>query len=161
MTRKKRKKTPDKTSRTLSERPMSSSVQKTAAQQLVAQTTSFSGPIPSPATLDEYNQISPGLADRIVSMAETQATHRREIEHKAMSADISDQSKKFSEARIGQFCALIIGLAAIAAGTYAATNGAQWPGSLIGGGGVIGLVSVFIYGRQHSRDTTPQEQDGD
>ena len=101
------------------------------------------------------------MAERIVPMAETEAIHRREMEHKALDADIADQNKRFKEARIGQVCALIIGVAAILAGAYAATNGAQWPGGLIGGGGVIGLVSVFIYGRGHRRGAPKQGQGGD
>ena len=124
--------------------------------KILAQETSFSGPIPPPAILQGYNQITPGLAERIVSMAEKEASHRHEIEHKELTADISDQNKIFSEARLGQICGLIIGLAAIIAGAYTATNGAQWPGGIIGGGGVIGLVSVFIYGRKQPHKPSQQ-----
>jgi hypothetical protein len=37
---------------------------------------------------------------------------------------------------------------AIVADTYAAINGSATAGGVIGGGGVVGLVSVFILGRK-------------
>ncbi len=121
-------------------------------------TAGFSGPIPPPSILSEYDQITPGLAERIVSMAETEASHRHGMDTQAISADISFQNKMFAEARLGQVFGLIIGVTAIAAGAYTAVNGAQWPGGIIGGGGVIGLVSVFIYGRKHSDNQQPPQE---
>jgi uncharacterized membrane protein len=44
--------------------------------------TRFSGPLPSPATLHEFEQVLPGLAERIVRMAEQEAEHRRLIERR-------------------------------------------------------------------------------
>ena len=38
--------------------------------------TIHAGPLPPPEILREYDQALPGLADRIVSMAEGQANHR-------------------------------------------------------------------------------------
>ena len=111
-------------------------------------TTGFSGPIPDPNTLQRYESIKNGLADRIVSMAERQSEHRQALEKKSLDAEIKNKEKEFSEARLGQIFALIIGLTAIICGTFASFNGAQWFGSIIGGGGVIGLVSVFILGRK-------------
>ena len=35
------------------------------------------GPLPDPSSLGEYDQVLPGLADRIVNMAEEEAEHRR------------------------------------------------------------------------------------
>jgi len=35
----------------------------------------------------------------------------------------------------------------IGCGTYAAVHGAEFAGAVIGSGGVIGLVTTFIYGR--------------
>ena len=49
---------------------------------------------------------------------------------------------------LGQLCGLIIGMTAIISGTLAAYHGKEWAGAFIGGGGVIGLVSVFVLGRR-------------
>lgn len=108
----------------------------------------YQGPIPDPETLARYEAIKPGLADRIVRMAEEYGTHRRSLQDKSIDAQIVDAKSDRKEARLGQIFALIIGLTAISAGTYAAVHNAQVTGSIIGGGGVIGLVSVFIFGRK-------------
>ena len=46
---------------------------------LVAQ-AAFSGPLPPPSMLAEYDKIVPGGAGRLVTMAETQMAHRHRLE---------------------------------------------------------------------------------
>lgn len=50
----------------------------------------FSGPIPHPDTIRKYEEILPGAADRIISMAERQALHRQEMERKMITAESRD-----------------------------------------------------------------------
>lgn len=99
----------------------------------------YQGPIPPPNYLSQYENIHPGLADRIVKMAEKEQAHRQDMEREDLGAAIRANSKEFDEARLGQIFALIIGLTVIAAGAYCATNGAPWPGAVIGSSGVVGL----------------------
>ena len=101
----------------------------------------FSGPLPHPEILENYNRIVPGAAERIIQMAESEKEHRHYIEKAALRADIR-------EARLGQIFAFLIGTIAIVCGAYTAIEGAPGAGGVIGGGGVIGLVSVFILGRK-------------
>lgn len=91
--------------------------------------------------LREYNSILPDAANRIIKMAEDEATHRRKMEQKALIDSIW-------EGRIGQFLAFLIGVFTIGCGTYTAINGAEIAGSLIGAGGVIGLVSTLKAGME-------------
>jgi len=105
----------------------------------------FSGPLPPPAALEHYECILAGSADRIIAMAEREATHRHELEKSLINSEII-------ETRLGQILGFLIGSIAIIAGTYAAVNGAQITGSIIGSSGVVGLVTVFIYGRQKKPD---------
>ncbi len=49
---------------------------------------------------------------------------------------------------LGQIFGLIIGMTAIISGALTAYYGSEWAGGFIGGGGVIGLVSVFVLGRR-------------
>ena len=53
-------------------------------RQVVTQViqSEFSGPLPPPNIIKGYEDILPGAADRILSMAENQAKHRQEIEKK-------------------------------------------------------------------------------
>ncbi len=108
----------------------------------------FSGPLPPPETLQQYEKVCRGSADRIITMAENQATHRHDLEKKQLQADIKLACKEANEIKLGQFLGFLIGIFTVAGGTYAATHGAQIPGVLIGSGGVIGLVTAFIYGRK-------------
>ena len=112
---------------------------------------------PPPKYLQEYENISPGFADRIISMAEAEASHRHKIENKVLDADIEISRREFAERRIGQLCGLLIGVVALGAGTYTAINGHPISGGIIGTGGVVALVTAFIYGRvsesQQENDT--------
>lgn len=83
-------------------------------------------------------------------MAEDEQSHRHDMERQTLDAQKDDLMRDRMEARLGQVFALIIGLAAIIGGVVASNMGAQWTGSIIGGGGVIGLVAVFIKGRQYA-----------
>lgn len=57
--------------------PDNIALQKDNPLQLVKQQISFSGPIPHPDLLAQYDQIIPNGADRILLMAEAQSRHRR------------------------------------------------------------------------------------
>lgn len=48
----------------------------------------------------------------------------------------------------GQTFGFIIGIIAIAGGVACILQGYEWAGGFIGGGGITGLVSVFVYGKR-------------
>lgn len=115
-----------------------------AAQQRITQLERrefFKGPLPHPDHIAQYEAIHPGLADRIVRMAEEEAIHRREMERQIIAAEAHD-------ARWGQRYAFLVVMVVIAGATYAATQGAQWFATIIGVGGLAGIVSTFIIGRK-------------
>jgi len=47
---------------------------------IIAQQSSFSGPIPPPQFLEKYNEIVPGSAEIIINMAKDQSEHRQSLE---------------------------------------------------------------------------------
>lgn len=51
---------------------------------------SYSGPIPHPMLLKEFNDVIPNGADRIMAMAEKQSEHRINIEDKVVNANNRD-----------------------------------------------------------------------
>lgn len=61
----------------------------------------YHGPIPPPNLLKGYDDIHPGLADRIVRMAEAESIHRQAMEQKALEADIDFGRRSFAERRLG------------------------------------------------------------
>jgi uncharacterized membrane protein len=93
-------------------------------------------------------------------MAEREAAHRHSLEERAIQAQIAEGSKHFAEARCGQICALIITLAGMGIGGYVAIQGHEIAGSILGVGGIGGIVTTFILGRkQESQPEQPEEQE--
>ena len=60
---------------------------------MVMRSEMYSGPIPPPEALARYEEIQPGAADRILTMAEKQQEHRMSLETKAIGGQV-DQSKR-------------------------------------------------------------------
>lgn len=69
----------------------------------------YRGPIPSAGELKRYEDILPGAADRILTMAENQAAHRQKLEAEAITANIKNS-------RRGQAFAFIISMAVVVVG---------------------------------------------
>ncbi len=127
--------------------------QNELAQQVVGIIQqSYSGPLPPPDTLEQYGKIIPNGAERIMTMAEEQGRHRRELEKKALNTDSRNSL-------LGIISALLIGLTTVITGGIVISKGFSWPGTILGSAGLIGLVSVFIYGtkqRRQERQTKSQ-----
>jgi uncharacterized membrane protein len=100
----------------------------------------FSGPLPAPEVLEHYQRIDPGLVERIVSLAEQEADHRRALERTAIR-ETSAQVMR------GQLYGLLIGAIALASVIICALSGAEWAASVLGGSTILGLVAVFVTGR--------------
>lgn len=98
------------------------------------------GPLPDTETLAGYSSLIPNGADRIMIMAEKQSEHRMKMENKVISGQIL-------QSNLGQILAFLIGIAALGASTYCIVNGFEWSGSILGVGGLTGLVTAFIKGR--------------
>ena len=93
----------------------------------------WSAPLPPPPQLEHYDAILPGLAERIVSMTETEMTHRHRM-------DRSFVAYRF----LGQWISAIIALAALGAGSYIVSTGHAGYGFAAIVTAVAGLVGVFL-----------------
>ena len=117
-----------------------------------------SSPFPPAEELGRYEQILEGSADRIFQLTELQAAHRQQMETKIIEATIDDQRAERTERRIGQCLGFLIGAMAIVCGTYAVVRGHPIAGTILGGAGLGGLVSVFVYGpRRDAKEETRAE----
>ena len=103
--------------------------------------TAHQGPLPYWQDLEKYGKIIPNGADRIMSMAEKQQEHRMSLETTAIKEQLT-QSKR------GQIFGLLVGLIAIMGGVVCIMFGHEWSGAFLGGGGLTGLVSVFVIGKK-------------
>lgn len=108
---------------------------------LVSRTMIHSGPIPHPETLQQYNDIIPEGAERIMRMAENQQAHRIEMEKTVIR-------RQSFQSLLGQIFGFLIGILGISWGGYLALHGREWTGVTIAGGTVISLVSVFVIGKR-------------
>lgn len=104
----------------------------------------FSGPIPSPDTLRKYEEVLPGLAERIVKMAENQNSHRINLEDTV----VTSQQK---ESRRGQHYGLLIGILGLATCVILSLSGHDAVATAIGSTTIVGLVTVFVVGKRQQR----------
>jgi uncharacterized membrane protein len=101
---------------------------------------SHSGPIPSAEELEHLESVKPGLADRVVTMAEKEQNNR----HNTTDTLIN---KEFSLRNKGQNLAIMaLTLLLITVG-YIAYLGDTKSAALLGGGTIAAVVSIFITGR--------------
>lgn len=95
----------------------------------------YSGVLPPPAMLAQYDQIEKGFADRIITMAEKQQAHRFELEKEGL------ESMFKRDRRIQWIAWLLIALFIVWGFTLLAL------GRKIGGYGALGIViTSFIAG---------------
>ncbi len=108
----------------------------------------FSGPLPPPEALQRYENILPGAGDRIIRMAEIQQKHTHE---EAMTAakDVEAYMRR------GQTCGVIVAPAAFATAAWLGHLGHSTTAAIVGGGAVVGLVSVFITGKRGPKGAPP------
>jgi uncharacterized membrane protein len=115
-------------------------------QQVTFQHTNFhQGPLPSPDTLNKYEQIQPGFANRIIKLAEDEATHRRSLERRVTGMN-------FFLSLIG----MIFGLSAIGGVIglcyYAFGLGFDTAAGSIATVVLIGIGGVFLYRKNKKPD---------
>lgn len=107
-------------------------------------TSSHSGPIPSPDAFERYGNVLPSAPDRILKMAEKQLDHRIDVEKLAVR-------RQLNQSGVGQLLAFFIALGCIGASTWAAMNDHDTFAGILGGATVVGLVTVFIAGRNSQK----------
>ena len=114
----------------------------TAESTLVATYAEVSiGPLPPPHALREYEEIIPGAADRILTMAERQSEHRMHIEN-------NDSRRSY----LGLAAGFLLSLAIIGAAIYLIVRGEAWVAVSLIGINVAALAGVFVYGSRTLRN---------
>ncbi len=108
----------------------------------------FSSPLPPPTILEQYERVHSGAIEWILKTTSEETAHRRKLEEKALEAEIESMRSRSLEVKRGQIFGFCIGLFTIAVGAYTAMSGAELAGGFIGTGGVVALVSVFLFSKQ-------------
>lgn len=107
----------------------------------VQQHQTFSGPIPPPEMLERYEKLVPGAANRILTMAEAQSSHRRDLEGRVIRGNVRSQT-------MGQVLAFILCSELFGGSIYLLANGREIGGLTTLVTAVAGFVGVFVYGRR-------------
>lgn len=106
---------------------------------------SYSGPLPPPGMLEHYNNIVPGAAERILSMAEKQSEHRQKLEEKIVN---SETSKSF----LGLWFAFFVVMASLLVGGFLIINDKEVFGLVSMAGPLSVIVGMFIYREKNKTD---------
>lgn len=106
---------------------------------LTAQTVQFSGPLPPPELLAEYERLFPGAAERMMRQVELQSAHRREIEHLVVKGNVRDS-------RLGIVAGVLVALGCLAVAGYAVRRGHPTVAITIATATIGTLAGTFVYG---------------
>lgn len=109
----------------------------------IAVSEQFSGPMPHPKHLREYEEILPGSAERILSMAEKNGDHFKKMDEDSLHAEVDDR-KRGMRYGAGLFCLLIV----LAFASLFVTDSEIVPGLFLGAA-TIGGITAFIKGRSN------------
>jgi len=105
----------------------------------------WSGPLPPPAALEQFERASPGAADRILTMAEREEEHRQDLERIMVSSEIRSRNR-------GQFLGFLIAAITLIGGIWLVYEGKDWPGLVAILTPLIGLVGIFVYTQDKEDD---------
>jgi uncharacterized membrane protein len=105
---------------------------------------SWSGPLPSPGTLQQYGDFLPGSPERILAMAERESAHRHTIEIEASKNSTLDTKQYHSAIVRGQWMAFMLVIVAMAAACYCAYIGQTAIGCVIAGTTLVSVVASII-----------------
>lgn len=108
----------------------------------IVQQEVFSGPIPHPRLLAEYEKLQPGSMDRFMKMAEQQQTHRMELEDKALESQLKSNER-------GQIFGFILSALIIVIGIVLFVIGMPVFGICVIVVLVAALVFLFVRGKLH------------
>lgn len=115
---------------------------------------SFQGPLPTPEDLARYNDIEPGLANRIVLMAEKQSDHRQTLEMIAVRSGAWNS-------RWGLVAGWSIGMASVIGGVWIISIGKSTEGLATLITSLVSLVGIYVYGkRSMQKELEKKRQEG-
>jgi len=116
--------------------------QKDVINRFTQITTSsrYTGSLPPPEHLMQYDKVIPEGAERIMRIAEKDQEHRLKAETTLVTSDVTTT-------RLGQIFGLTMGMTIVMLGFICIMQGHDLAGSFMSGSSVVGLVSIFVIGR--------------
>ena len=113
----------------------------------------FSGPLPPPEALERYNQVLPGAAERIIAMAESQHSHRQELEKHVIKSNVSAQ-------KLGTILGFIVSMTVVLGGMFLVHEGKSGEGLAAILTALASLVGVFLYSKREQQKDLAKKTEG-
>ena len=107
------------------------------------QTVSWSAPLPDPHTLQQYNEVVPGAADRIIRMAESDTSERASVEAQLAQGEVE-------AAKLGISMAFLLAVICVVAAIVFFALGKTIAGSVMLGLPAVTMIGTFITRGQKS-----------
>lgn len=139
------------------QRPIAQSVAQNFPQHQIAgiKTTSYQGPIPHPDILKGFDALVPGTAKELIDLAKSESVHRRDLESKALEANIFAQKKQLEIAEYqnkvvfrtdisGQTLGAITSIICVAASTYLVVSGHERAAMILASIPISAIVKSFM-----------------
>lgn len=111
------------------------------ALEILEAKASYSGPLPPASELRRYEEVLPGLAERIVGGWEEETRHRRAIEQRA----VDEESRLLNR---GQWLAAVLSTLFFAGSVYLVAMGHGIEGMAVVLAEIVALSTVFYLGRR-------------
>jgi uncharacterized membrane protein len=122
--------------------------------QLALYAERHSGPLPPARQLGDYNDVLPGLADRIVRMAELEQQHRHMIEE-------AEVAQPYVLARRGQTFGLLAMVVFLAFAGGLALRGEALLAAILGGIDLVAIIALFLTGQRDDEEVVEEEDSDD
>ena len=122
--------------------PRQADIVQAGNEEVIVTAEAWSGPLPAPDDLARYEEIIPGAADRILTLAERQAAHRQMLEQTEVVGD--SRRGNWGLAAGFSLSAMVIGV-----GTFLIATGHDWAGGMVIAIDLVGLAAVFVYGSRN------------
>jgi uncharacterized membrane protein len=118
----------------------------------------LSGPLPPPVVLEQYDNVMPGLANRIVAMAETTLAHDQEVQTKILDADIRASNRDHVYRSMGMVIALLALFGMLFLVAWLAHINKPYLAGLFSAVSIGVIIGKFIQGKIGNNILPPQLQ---
>ncbi len=110
-----------------------------------------SGPLPSPETLKEYNEIIKDGGERIMKVFENQSSHRIKLEKRVVG-------RQTFQSLLGQIFGFIIAITFLLGGLFLVINKHDGAGITMFSLDVVGLVYIFVVGKKFQHKSLKENE---
>lgn len=117
----------------------------------------FSGPLPPPNILEQYERLVPGAADRILRLWEDEVAHRRELELKRSDIERDQIANECKLRAKGQWLGFVLALCVLGVALVAIVRGHPLAGLASVVIALGSVVAAYLYSdRKRPREERPR-----